>query len=142
MLDIKFIREHLDLIKDAVRKKHLTVDLDELIRVDHLRTALLQEVEKMRALQNEFSKKISETQSVDEREKHIQEMRTLKSALQKKEVDLEGVMGKWRLLMLQVPNVPDISVPEGGSDAENREVKTWGTLPQFSFEPKSHIELM
>ena len=58
MLDIKFIREHLDLIKDAVRKKHLTVDLDELIRVDHLRTALPPEVQKMRAPQNKFSNKI------------------------------------------------------------------------------------
>ncbi|TSC85181.1 MAG: seryl-tRNA synthetase [Parcubacteria group bacterium Gr01-1014_17] len=44
--------------------------------------------------------------------------------------------------MLQVPNVPDISVPEGGSDADNAEVRSWGEKPAFAFEPKSHIDLL
>jgi seryl-tRNA synthetase len=51
-------------------------------------------------------------------------------------------MKEWQLLMLQVPNIPDISVPEGDSDKENKEVKSWGDIPTFDFEPKSHIELM
>jgi seryl-tRNA synthetase len=51
-------------------------------------------------------------------------------------------MKEWRALMVQVPNVPDISVPEGDSDADNKEVRTWGDIPRFSFEPKSHTELM
>ena len=44
--------------------------------------------------------------------------------------------------MLQVPNVPDISVPDGDSDADNQEVKVWGEKPNFSFTPKDHIEIM
>ena len=51
-------------------------------------------------------------------------------------------MQEWKLLMLQVPNIPDMSVPDGDSDAENQEMKTWGEKPQFDFEPKSHIDIM
>jgi seryl-tRNA synthetase len=51
-------------------------------------------------------------------------------------------MKEWQLLMLKVPNIPDISVPEGDSDKENKEIKNWGEIPTFEFEPKSHIELM
>lgn len=142
MLDIKFIRENLDLIKEAARKKHISVDLDELIRLDHGRTATLQEVEKMRAEQNEYSKKIGIMEDKREREVGIANMRTLKALLQKKERELDAVMEKWRLLMLQVPNIPDVSVPEGKSDADNREVKVWGNIPQFSFAPKNHVELL
>lgn len=150
MLDIKFIRENLDLVKDAARKKHIEVDLDELIRLDHKRTAVLQEVEKMRAEQNEYSKKIAEAESSTQKEGMIEQMRNLKALLQKKEKELESVMVKWRLLMLQVPNVPDVSVPEGESDADNKEVKVWpvpsgvegGGIPKFSFPAKDHIELM
>ncbi len=142
MLDIKFIRDNLDLVKEAARKKRIDIDLDELIRLDHKRTAALQEVEKMRAEQNDYSKKIAETPDERERAQMIEKMRTLKLLLQRKEQELEQVMEKWRLLMLAVPNVPDVSVPEGDSDAGNLEVKTWGTIPQFNFKPKSHIELM
>ncbi len=142
MLDIKFIREHIELIKDAARKKHIDVDLDELIRLDHKRTATLQEVEKMRAEQNDYSKKIAETPDAKERTGMIEKMRTLKALLQKKEKELEQVMEKWRALMLRVPNVPDVSVPDGDSDVSNLEVKVWGNIPKFSFKPKSHIELM
>lgn len=142
MLDIKFIREHLDLIKAGARKKHIDVDLDELIRLDQERVALLQEIETMRAEQNEYSKKIGATDGGRARESAIVKMRTLKTVLQGKEKELDAVMAKWRLAMLHVPNIPDISVPEGSSDADNKEVRKWGEIPRFSFTPKSHIELM
>ncbi|MBI2109455.1 MAG: serine--tRNA ligase [Parcubacteria group bacterium] len=142
MLDIKFIRENLDLVKEGARKKHIEVDLDELIRLDHKRTATLQEVEKMRAEQNEYSKKIGTTSDAQERTDSIAKMKILKVNLQKKEKELEATMAKWRTLMLQVPNIPDISVPEGESDADNKEVKVLGDIPRFSFTPKSHVELM
>ncbi len=142
MLDIKFIRENLDLIKEAVRKKHITVDVDELIRLDHKRTATLQDVEKMRAEQNEHSKKIGAAAGEGGRVENIERMRSLKTLLQQKEKELEAVMIPWRSLMLQVPNIPDISVPEGEGDADNKEIRTWGNVPKFSYTPKNHIELM
>jgi seryl-tRNA synthetase len=55
---------------------------------------------------------------------------------------LKKIEEKWKALMLEVPNVPDPSVPEGNSDADNKEIRKWGEIPKLDFEPKSHIELM
>ncbi|MEK7179006.1 MAG: serine--tRNA ligase, partial [Patescibacteria group bacterium] len=142
MLDIKFIRENSDIIKAAAQKKHIDFDLDELIRVDHKRTALLQEVEKMRAEQNEYSQKIGSASDANERQGMIVKMQGLKSILKAKEEELDKTMKAWRVLMLQVPNIPDHSVPEGAGDTENKEVRVWGDIPKFSFKPKSHVDIM
>jgi len=142
MLDIKFIRENADLVKDAIRKKHLAFDLDTLIALDDKRKELLVHVEGMRAEQNEATDSIAKTKDAGERESSIAKMRELKEKLQKKEEELAEVMKEWRKAMLQVPNIPDVSVPEGESDADNKEVRTWGEKPSFSFPAKNHIELM
>ncbi len=141
MLDIKFIKEHPDLIREAARKKKIAFDIDPLLKAEERRVLLTGEVEKLRAKQNEVSKTIG-TLAPEAREAVLGEMKTLKEDLGKIESELQTVMEEWRKLMLLVPNVPDISVPEGDSDAENKEVKKWGEPTQFAFTPKSHIDLM
>jgi len=142
MLDIKFIRENTDLIKEATRKKRVDFDVEKLIEADDKRRAMLQEVEEMRAKQNKANEAISSAQSEEEKQTRIAEMKDLKYTLQKKEEELKEIMKDWQTLMLQVPNVPDATVPEGASDEENKEVKQWGEKPQFDFEPKTHIDIM
>ncbi|PIR85104.1 serine--tRNA ligase [Candidatus Kaiserbacteria bacterium CG10_big_fil_rev_8_21_14_0_10_45_20] len=142
MLDIKFIRENVDLIKAGAKKKHIEVDIDRLIEVDDTRRSLLSDIETMRARQNEVSKIIVSTQDDQQKNTLLGEMKTLKENLQGKEKELESVNHEWQLLMVQVPNIPDVSVPEGESDADNQEIKTWGEQKQFSFEAKSHIDIM
>lgn len=139
MLDIKFIRDNADIVKEAVRKKHAAVDIDELIGLDDQRRELQAEVEDKRAEQNYYSKNIPNSDP-SKREGMITEMQALKEQLQKKETELSEIMEKWREHMLTVPNVPDISVPEGKDDDSNQEIRTWGEA-NLSFEPKSHIEL-
>ena len=141
MLDIRFIRENIDLVRDAARKKHLVVDFDALITLDDRRRKLLGTVEEKRAAQNAAAEKIAAADAAT-RAPLIAEMRVVKEALQKEEEELKGVMREWQGLMVQVPNVPDMSVPEGASDADNKEVRAWGEKPVFSFTPKSHAELM
>ena len=141
MLDIRFIRENIDLVRDAARKKHLTVDFDALIALDDRRRKLLGAVEEKRAAQNAAAEKIAVADAAA-RAPLIAEMRTVKEALQREEEELKGVMREWQALMVQVPNVPDMSVPEGASDADNKEVRAWGEKPAFSFTPRSHAELM
>ena len=143
MLDIKFIRENADLIKAGAAKKRIAVNLDKLLAVEERRRALLTEVERMRAKQNEVSERIGKAAGpADEALMVVGEMRVLKETLKKKEKELDEVMREWQLLMVQVPNIPDPSVPEGDSDEQNMEVRAWGERPQFSFTPKSHIELV
>lgn len=142
MLDIKFIRENSDLVKEGAKKKHIEIDIDRLILLDDKRKELLLSVEKKRAEQNSVTTIIAQEHDEAKRSILIAEMKGLKNELQKEEADLKEVMKDWQLLMIQVPNVPDISVPDGDSDEHNKEVKQWGKKPAFDFTPKSHIELM
>lgn len=141
MLDIKFIRENKDLVAMGARKKHIDFDVDLLIKTDNERKEFLKKVEELRSRQNEVSKKIVQ---VDQEEKNtlLQEMKELKTQLTELEKNLDEKNIEWRKLMIRVPNIPDISVPEGADDSFNLEIKTVGDIPKFDFEPKDHIELM
>lgn len=141
MLDIKFIRENSDLIKLAATKKHLSFDVDVLVALDQKRLETLKNIEDLRAKQNFASEKLTQVSAL-ERNDIIESMRPIKEELKKQEEEMEEIMKEWRVLMLAVPNIPDMSVPEGGSDEDNIEVKKWGEFPQFSFEPLDHIALM
>ncbi|MBI5798646.1 MAG: serine--tRNA ligase [Candidatus Yonathbacteria bacterium] len=141
MLDIKFIRENAELVKDAVQKKNIAFDVAELLTCDDARRALLLEVEAMRGKQNEIANAVPRAAGTEERGALIGESKLLKDLLQRREGDLTEIMKTWHSLMVQVPNIPDISVPEGKEDSDNVEVRTWGTIPKFDFTPKDHIEL-
>lgn len=142
MLDIKFIRENLDLVKLAAKKKKSSVDLDRLVQVDDSRRAIMQQLEEKRAEQNRVSDGIPTTPDPVVRQQLIAQMQVLKSELQKDEEELRPIMEEWQALMLQVPNIPDMSVPDGDSDADNEEMKTWGEQTTFAFPAKDHVELM
>ena len=141
MLDIKFIKDNSEVIKEAVRKKRLIVDIDRLLTLDNDRLELLSQVEALRAKQNEASGQIQQA-GADERETLISAMKEVKEELQASEEKLKAIMTEWRGIMLQVPNVPDMSVPEGDDDSQNEETRVWGDLPKFDFEAKNHIELL
>jgi len=142
MLDIKFIRENSELVAEAARKKRITFDVKELLTSDDVRLALLLEVETMRAKQNTVSDEVAKTQDPVKRNELIAEMKVLKETLQTKEGELKEVMTAWQKLMVQVPNLPDATVPEGESDADNQEIRTWGEKTSFAFQAKSHVEIM
>jgi seryl-tRNA synthetase len=142
MLDIKFIRENLELVKAGAVKKHMQVDLDALIVLDDKRKEPLSSLETKKAEQNTVSKGVVGASDESAKAQLIAEMKVLKDEIQKEEEELKGVMEKWQALMLQVPNIPDISVPDGKSDADNQEVKTWGEKTNFTFTPKSHTDIM
>ena len=142
MLDIKFIRENKEIVKAAALKKHIKVDIDKLLKLDDKRRNLQQSFEQKRAEQNAMSEKIAQAGDADERMQMIESMKILKEAVQKDEEELKKVVTDWQKLMVQVPNIPDMSVPEGESDEDNKEIKTWGEIPEFAFPPRSHIDLM
>ena len=142
MLDIKFIRENLEVIKMAVQKKHMDVDMDRLISVDDSRRELMSAIETKKAEQNKVSKDVAGANKATVRQQLILEMQSLKVEIQADEEKLKQTMKEWQALMLQVPQVPDMTVPDGDSDEDNVEVKSWGKQAKFDFEPKDHIEIM
>ena len=142
MLDIKFIRENKDLVAAAAKKKRIAFDVAALIAADDRRKTLLLLTESKRAEQNTASAQITGAISATDRAGLIAKMKVVKADFEKAEAELKETMKSWQDLMLRVPNIPDMSVPDGDSDADNQEATSWGDKPKFSFEPKDHIELM
>lgn len=142
MLDIKFIRDNLDLIKEGAKKKHIDVDIDRLVEIDDKRRDLLAAVEEKRAEQNKMNEQIAHASDEAQRNESIAKMRELKEGLRKEEEQLKEIMQEWQQLMVQVPNIPDISVPEGEDDSSNQEIRTHGETPSFDFKVQNHADLM
>ncbi len=148
MLDIKFIRENKDIVIAGAKKKRINVDIEQLLKLDDKRREIQVSFDTKRAEQNAASDAISKA-TPEERQTLIANMTSVKEALKKDEEALQAVMKEWQGLMVQVPNVPDMSVPDGESDADNMEVRRWsptggdGGDPETpTFPLKSHVELM
>lgn len=141
MLDIKFIRENAEEVKKAIAKKHVKLDLDRLLELDEQRRALLKETEDLRATQNKANEEIVKAASADKK-KLIAEMKVVSTKISELKDKSAAIEDEYQDLLWRVPQVPDASVPDGKSDADNKEVKAWGKKPSFSFEAKDHAELM
>ena len=142
MLDIKFIRENKEIVQAGAKKKRVEIDIEKLIAVDDERLKELKEVEDLRAEVNRVSNDIVRDQDSAHKVQLIEEMRVVKDEIKAKEEKLKKIVEEWQRLMLQVPNVPDMSVPEGAGEENNKEVLIWGEKPKFDFAPKDHVELM
>ncbi|KKP56057.1 MAG: Serine-tRNA ligase [Parcubacteria group bacterium GW2011_GWC1_34_10] len=145
MLDIKFIRENIALIQEGAKKKQIDFDVNLLIEIDDKRKAISQDLEEKKAKQNKASEEIAkfgQAGNIAEKRRLIEETLPLKEKIQKKEEELKEVMTEWQKLMVTVPNIPDMSVPEGSDEESNQEIKKVGQIPEFSFTPKDHIDLM
>ena len=142
MLDIKFIRENKDIVAASAKKKRIDIDLDKLLSLDDKRRELQAKIDERRAEQNVASNAIASAKADGERQAIISKMQDVKETLRLEEESMQEILKEWRVLMVQVPNVPDVSVPDGESDADNKEVRAWGEIPKFDFEPKSHTELL
>ena len=142
MLDIKFIRENKEIVQEGAKKKRVDIDITKLIALDDERLKILKEVEELRSEVNKVSNDIVRNQDSALKIQLIEEMRVVKEDIKSKEEKLKTIMEEWQKMMLSVPNVPDISVPEGSSDAENKEVKVGGEKPIFNFEIKNQLTLI
>ena len=142
MLDIKFIRENKEIVEAGAKKKHVDIDIAKLIALDDERLKELKGIEDLRAEVNKVSNDIVRNQDANLKAQLIKEMTAVKEDIKAREEKLKVIMEEWQKLMVHVPNVPDISVPDGESDKENVEIRSWGEKTQFSFTPKNHVELM
>lgn len=140
MLDIRYIRENPDVVREGARKKHINIDIDRLLEVDEERRGLLQESESLKAEKNAVSKDIA-TLKGDEKADAIQRMKGVSERIKELDTRLSEVVDEFNDLMLRVPNPPDDEVPEGETDADNVEIRRGGTVPEFDFEPRDHVEL-
>ncbi len=144
MLDIKVIRENPERVKQAMHSRNMDLDakIDELLAIDVERRQLTVQVDALKQKQNEASKQIpvlkKEGKDTSAIFAEMAEIKTEVKDLDKKQSDLEA---KQKSILLEIPNIPDESVPLGKDDTENVEVRRWGEPTQFDFEPKAHWDL-
>ena len=142
MLDIKFIRENKEIVQEGAKRKLIDINIQKLVELDDQRLKELKEVEDLRSEINKVSNEIPAEKDLNRRNQLIEEMRSVKEDIKTKEEKLKIIMEEWQKLMLQVPNIPDMSVPDGKSDEENVEVRAWGEKTKFDFTPKDHIAIV
>jgi len=140
MLDIKFIRENKETVKNSCEKRGVKCDIDKLLDTDEKRRKLMVQVEAMAAEKNKASKEIA---GADEKKKKeiIMEMQKIDEKDDKQKEELKNVEKEFNELMLQVPNIIMAGVPEGKDDTENVVLEKRGKLPKFSFQPKDYMKL-
>ncbi len=142
MLDIKYIRENLDLVKNAAQVKRIKIDLDRLISLDDTRREKLQRAEAMRAEKNKVSGEIPKMANGPEKQAVLEKMRALSEEEKVVNEELKPLEEEILQLMLRVPGVPSPKVPVGKDDSENIELYKVGTPRVFEgFEPKDHVTL-
>ena len=141
MLDLKFIRENADIVKKASEVKNETLDIDGLLALDKEILELKSSEQELKTQKNAISKQIPKA-SHEERPKFIAESKELGIKIDSLKPKLQELETKLENLMLQVPNIPSPEAPLGKSEDDNIEIKKWGELPQFDFEPKDHVEIL
>ena len=142
MIDLKFIREHTGLVKQAIEAKREVDHVDEIIALDEQRRAFIQEGETLKAKRNEVSAKIGQMKKAQQdASAAIVEMNGVKDRIQAIDEELKVVQERLDALLLTVPNIPHSSVPVGATPLNNKEIFSWGEKLSVDFELKPHWEL-
>ncbi|HKV02450.1 MAG TPA: serine--tRNA ligase [Ktedonobacteraceae bacterium] len=143
MLDLAFIRNHPDIVKEAARVKNNPIDIDYLLEVDRQVLELQHQVEEARAEQNKISKRIREAgNDKAQRDALIAEGKRLAEQIKAMEPLLHELEETRQQMLYLVPNIPDPSAPIGKDENDNVPIRYWGEKPTFDFEPLDHYALM
>jgi len=141
MLDIKMIRENPESIRKMLKDRDVQFDLDLLLELDKKRREMIISTDNLRKKKNEMSIKISEAKKTgSDAASIIQEMQVVSKELTNLEEVQNKTESEYSKLALTIPNVLHESVP-CGDDSANKEIRKWGTIPQFDFEIKDHIDI-
>ncbi|HNV45149.1 MAG TPA: serine--tRNA ligase, partial [Candidatus Woesebacteria bacterium] len=145
MLDINFIRQHPQEVKDACLHKQLDAAVvDQLLSVDEKKRALQVKVDQMRQQSNQNAQEIKNqiAQGQQASQELIQKGKKIKDELKKIEPDLSNLENKFLELMLAIPNIPSADTPIGSDETFNKVVREEGQIPHFTFPILAHQELM
>ena len=140
MLDIKYIRENSDKVKEAAKNKLIDVNIDRLLEVDAMLRKLNQEADKIKEERNSISSSIPKL-SDEEKKSAIEHVKKLKDEIAKYEEKIAPLKKEFDDLMYEVPGVPLDEVPIGKTDEDNVLFKTVGEIPTFDFPIKDHVDL-
>lgn len=141
MLDIKFIKENLDAVRENIKNRNMKGDPDLTVKLYDEKNGLQQEIDSLRQKRNENASSMKEKLSPEERASLIEEGKALKEKIAEAESFFSEKETAFSAAMVDIPNMAHPDVPVGKEDKENTEVKRVGTIPSFSFKPKDHVEI-
>lgn len=142
MIDIKFIRENSEKVKEVCKTKGDHADIDEILALDEKRRSILGTVETLKKERNEASKKIAQLKKAKEDASAIiASMQEVSAKIKNLDKELSEVEENLQTALSKVPNIPLESVPHGTSEADNVVVDSWGEKKMFDFTPLDHMEL-
>jgi len=142
MLDIKYLRQNIDFVRQKMDERGQKIDFDRFIDLDAKRRDILQAVEALRNERNSVSKQVGELKKKKEDASAlIEKMGDVSAKIKEYDESLRVTEEELNAFVMVVPNVQHESVPQGQGSEDNTVVRTWGEKPVFSFEPKQHFEL-
>ncbi|MBF0503516.1 MAG: serine--tRNA ligase [Candidatus Omnitrophica bacterium] len=141
MLDLKFIRENPQKVKDGLAAKRVSVDLDGLLQLDLRRRQLIVKIDELKAKKNAANNDISRLiKDKQDPKSTIASMKGIAAEIDALEPQVKLMDEQIQNILLAIPNIPHDSVPRGGVEA-NQVIASWGEAPAFAFKPKTHIEI-
>lgn len=141
MLDVKYIRENFEVVEQRLKTRGESVDLSGFRLCDTRRRELLLESESLKALRNKVSDEISRSKDTSHAKERIAEMRDVSRKIKALDEDLKALEEELQGYLLTIPNIPHATTPVGASEADNVEIRKWGTIRELSFVPKPHWEI-
>ena len=144
MLDLKFVRDHLAAVEQALKNRGMEVSLEEFLHRDGERRRLLTRVEELRHERNTLSQQVGTLMKAGnktEAEPLKQRVAAINSETKTLEAGVEEQDTWVKDFLLNIPNLPHSSVPLGASADDNPVDHTWGQTPEFDFAPKSHWDI-
>jgi seryl-tRNA synthetase len=140
MIDLHDLRERPLAYQEACKNKNINLDVGEFLELDSQLKSLRAEVESLRASQNSFSKEIQKL-SGDEKNAKLAQMKDVAARVKDQGQVLKELEDRHRAVWLMMPGIPLDGVPVGKDDSENVEIRKWGTIPEFKFKARDHMEL-
>lgn len=142
MLDMRFIRENIDLVAESLKKRGTEASLDRFKELDEERREILYEAEQLKHKRNVVSDKIGKLKRAGEDASHIiAEMKDVSSRIKTYDERLKEIEEELELIILGIPNIPNEDVPVGRDENDNVEVRRWGKQREFDFQFKPHWEI-
>jgi seryl-tRNA synthetase len=145
MLDLNYVRENIDKVREALQARRAdTSALDDFARADEERRRAIGESDQLNSQRNNLSKQVGALMKQgrsDEANNLRAQVTELKDRITQSDASRERAEERIQTILVSLPNIPHESVPRGESEADNVEVRRWGTPPSFDFEPKDHVDL-
>jgi len=142
MLDLKFIRENLETVREAVENKGERVDVDRFVKLDEELRDLIAQADHLKHERNVTSREIGQARAKGEAaEEQMARMKEVSGRIKELDTRRKALEEEIHSIVLAIPNLPHPSAPIGRSDADNVEIKSWGQRPGFDFQPLPHWEI-